>query len=60
MNSAAETVWRPCGHCILCNKCMNDLIATDNIRCPLCKTNPTEIVKLSKKTELNSAILARN
>jgi hypothetical protein len=60
MDNVAETVWQPCGHCTLCAKCMEQLLNTQITNCPLCKGRPTSIASISRKDELNGAILRKN
>jgi hypothetical protein len=49
MDSKAETVWQPCGHCTLCDRCMHQLLSTQITNCPLCKGQPSSIVRVARR-----------
>ena len=48
MTTEADTTWMPCGHCSMCLECSRNLLS-NNSKCPLCKKEPTHILKLKKE-----------
>jgi hypothetical protein len=56
MDSKADAVWQPCGHCTLCESCMRQMLNNQVSTCPLCKAQPSQIAVLARKPSFSSTL----